>query len=139
VDGQADVVYGSRFLGSNEGMSLSHTVGNRILSLTARLLYGVHVTDIMTGHKAFSRESIQSFDLTENGFGVEVQITCGFLRNRLRLLEVPIGYRYRRNGVSKIDYMDGVKCILVLLSERIRKNRMEQQKTSGVLTGSMGE
>ena len=55
ISGKADAVYGSRFKGDVDGMSLSHYIGNRIISLSTRILFGVSVTDVLTGHKAFRR------------------------------------------------------------------------------------
>lgn len=112
--GSADVVFGSRFIGKREGMSLSHYMGNRLLSLTARLLFEVPITDIMTGSKAFSREVVDSLELRQSGFAVEAELTSKSLQNGWRFVEVPIGYSYRTVGVSKIHFSDGIKSMLQL-------------------------
>ena len=117
--GKADFVFGSRFLGTIRGMSRSHRVGNMILSLAAMLLYNTSITDVMTGHKAFSRRSIKTVKLSERGFGVEVELTAKFLRNGWKLAEVPISYVYRKRGRSKITYIDGLKCLIKLIKLRI--------------------
>ena len=117
--GSADVVFGSRFTGKSKGMSFSHYMGNRILSLTARLLFDAHITDIMTGSKAFSRAVVDSLELHENGFGVEVEMTSKTLQNGWKFFEVPIMYSYRTVGSSKIRFSDGFKCLLQLFSSRI--------------------
>ena len=106
---KSDVVFGSRFAGKQERMSLSHYMGNKMLSLTARLLFGAPITDIMTGSKAFSREVVNSFDLHEDGFGVEIEMTSKSLQNGWRFTEVPMKYEYRKVGSSKIHFSDGVK------------------------------
>ena len=118
IEGRADVVYGSRFLGRNEGMSFSHRLGNKILSLAASLLYRIKITDIMTGHKAFLRNFITPSDFKECGFGIEIEVTAKLLRQKLRFLEIPISYSYRRKGCSKISYKDGIKCLLKIFISR---------------------
>ncbi|MDH5266410.1 MAG: glycosyltransferase family 2 protein [Candidatus Bathyarchaeota archaeon] len=119
LQGRADFVFGSRFLGTIKEMSRSHRVGNMILSLAARLLYNAPITDVMTGHKAFSRRSLKTVKLSERGFGVEVELTAKFLGNGWKLAEVPISYVYRNKGRSKITYIDGLKCLVKLLKLRI--------------------
>lgn len=118
IKGKADFVFGSRFLGTIEDMSKSHKFGNTILSLVASLLYNIRITDIMTGHKAFSRESLTTVRLNELGFGVEVELTSKFLANGWRLAEVPISYAYRKKGKSKIAGLDGLKCLIKLFRLR---------------------
>lgn len=118
LEKQADIVFGSRFLGTNIGMSVSHKLGNIILSLVTRLRYDVKVTDVMTGHKAFSREVIDSIELSANGFEVEIEITKKLLSQRWRLQEVPIFYVRRQYGEAKIRASDGFICLLKLLFGR---------------------
>jgi len=115
LQGKADFVFGSRFLGTIKGMSWSHKVGNMILSFAARLLYNTPITDIMTGHKAFSRILIETVELSELRFGVEVELTAKLFGNGWKLEEVPIAYEYRRKGKSKIMYIDGLKCLVKLV------------------------
>jgi len=115
----ADAVFGSRFLGKIDGMSHSHWFGNRILSIAASLLYGVSISDVMTGHKAFLKKSLRTLKLNENGFEVEVELTAKLLRNGWKLAEVPTSYSYRRKGLSKIGYLDGLRCLAKLVVFRI--------------------
>ena len=117
--GRADVVFGSRFKGECLGMSFSHFVGNKILCLATGLLYGVFVSDVMTGHKAFSRRAIESCELSERGFAVETEIASKALKNSCRFVEVPIKYSYRRHDASKIGYLDGFKALWKLVSGRL--------------------
>jgi len=122
VAGQADVVFGSRFLGSCAGMSTSHRVGNWILSAMTTLLFFRRITDVMTGHKAFSRYALRDLVWDENGFAAEIGIAVAVLANKqLRLIEVPISYEYRRKGSSKIRFRDGLACLLRLGKLRIRR------------------
>ena len=117
--GRADVVFGSRFKGECLGMSFFHFVGNKILSLATSLLYGVLVSDVMTGHKAFSRRAIKSCELSERGVAVETEIASRSLKNCCRFAEVPIKYSYRQHGASKICYLDGFKALWKLVSGRL--------------------
>jgi glycosyltransferase involved in cell wall biosynthesis len=118
TEGQSDIVYGSRFEGRPEGMSLSHFIGNSILSFVARCLYSVKITDIMTGQKAFRRNVLESVKLEENGFAVEIELTCAGLSGKQyqKYTEIPIPYSYRQHGVSKIVYMDGFKSLVKLFA-----------------------
>jgi len=104
-------------------MSFSHFVGNLLLSLTARFLYNEQVTDIMTGQKAFRRSVLNSADIKENGFAVEVELTCLSLNNcDQRFTEVPVPYSYRKYGVSKIGFLDGITSFAKLLILFLRVN-----------------
>lgn len=122
--GEVDVVFGSRFKGKCQGMSFSHFVGNKLLSLTARILFGVPITDIMTGHKVFSRAVADSFDLKEDGFNIEVEIASQSLQNGWRFAEIPITYTYRNFGTSKIAFFDGITSLMKLLEDRLRPDRV---------------
>jgi glycosyltransferase involved in cell wall biosynthesis len=115
---KADAVYGSRFKGNTDGMSFSHYIGNRIISLSTRILFGVSVTDVMTGHKAFHRKIFNPIPIKEKGFTVEIEITARILRNNWRLIEIPIAYSYRKHGVAKINYADGLRSLLKVIRER---------------------
>ena len=114
--GSMDIVYGSRFNHRPEGMTLSHFIGNFILSIVARLVYNIKITDIMTGQKAFRRSVLDSIDLKENGFAVEIEITCLSFNCSRRFTEVYIPYSYRNHGVSKLVNLDGFKSLAMLLS-----------------------
>lgn len=117
---EVDVVYGTRlFNGSPEGMSFSHYVGNRILSFVAAMVFGVKLTDVMTGYKAFSRKILDSFKIESNGFGIEIELTAKSLGNGWKFKEIPLEYRYRQRGASKIKYKDGLQCLLQLFTARV--------------------
>ena len=120
LSGEADVVYGSRFSSKPFGMSFMHFLGNIILSLVASLLYGKRITDIMTGYKAFSNEVLESVDLKEDGFCVEVELTSQILQNEWKFIEVPIDYTYRPNGMSKIRNIDGLKSFIHLFVNALK-------------------
>jgi len=119
IQGQADVVFGSRFMGTYKGMSVSHELGNKVLSLVMTLLYNVRVTDVMTGHKAFSREAIDSIGISASGFEVETEITGKLLKDQWRFKEVPIFYTRRQHGKSKIRFVDGFTSLVKVFSDRM--------------------
>jgi glycosyltransferase involved in cell wall biosynthesis len=119
LNGEADVVFGSRFRKKPYGMSLSHFLGNIMLSLAASLIYSERITDIMTGYKAFSKKVLKSVEINQKGFLIEVELTDQILRNGWRFQEVPIYYTYRNKGVSKITNRDGLKSLLLIFSQII--------------------
>lgn len=118
ADNSVDMVYGSRFNSRPEGMSISHYIGNSILSAVAGFLYAVKINDIMTGQKAFRRDLLEAAELKENGFAVEIEITTIGLNGseQTKYGEVPIPYSYRQHGVSKIGYIDGFKSLIKLFA-----------------------
>ena len=121
ISGKADAVYGSRFKGDVDGMSLSHYIGNRIISLSTRILFGASVTDVLTGHKAFRRKIFNSTSIKENDLTVGIELTAQILKNHWRLTEIPIVYSYRKSGVAKINYADGLRCLLKAIRERFQR------------------
>jgi len=115
--GEADVVFGSRFLGNIKDMSLTHNIGNKILTFITRLLYGSSITDMETGHKAFRRRVIKDIHLTANRFEIEPEITAKILMAGYRIFEVPVDYTARREG-KKIGIKDGFAALKWLLLYR---------------------
>lgn len=118
VDGKADVVFGSRFRGSEAHRVLYfwHAVGNRFLTLLSNMITNLNLTDMETGFKAFRRELIQQLKLEEDRFGFEPEITAKVARLGVPIYEVAISYSGRTYAQGKkIDWRDGVsalKCIL---------------------------
>src|SRR5206468_3129314 len=93
LEGKADVVYGSRFLGSSHRVLFFwHSMGNKLLTLMSNMLTNLNLTDMETGFKVFRREVIQSIRLEQNRFGFEPEITVKIARMRLRIYEVGISY-----------------------------------------------
>jgi len=115
LDGEADVVLGSRFIGQFKGMSLSHNVANRGLSCAASLLFSRRITDVMTGHKAFRTEFLRGLDLRSSEFEIETEIVAKAIAKGYRVKEVPIKYRYREKGAAKINWRHGFRSLYVLL------------------------
>jgi len=120
LGGEADVVFGSRFKGSRNGMRFTNYVGNKLLSASTQFLYGMPITDVMTGHKVFAKRVIKSMDLTEDGFKIEPEIAAEVFRGGWRYAEVPIAYNRRTVGKSKFRFLrDGVTCFWRLMRARI--------------------
>jgi len=117
LSGQADVVYGSRFLGSEAHRVLYfwHSVGNYVLTLLSNMATNLNLTDMETGFKAFRREIIQKIKIEENRFGFEPEITAKLARftPRLRIYEVAVSYygRTYEDG-KKIGWKDGVRALV---------------------------
>jgi glycosyltransferase involved in cell wall biosynthesis len=118
VDGKADVVYGSRFLGGGPHRVLYfwHSVGNAVLTLLSNCLTNVNLSDMETCYKVFRREIIQSIPIEEDRFGFEPEITVKVAKRRLRIYEVGISYwgRTYEEG-KKIGWKDGVRALWCLL------------------------
>jgi len=117
LSGKADVVYGSRFLGSEAHRVLYywHSVGNYVLTQLSNMATNLNLTDIETGFKAFRREVIQKIDLEENRFGFEPEVTAKLARfsPKLRIYEVAVSYygRTYEEG-KKIGWRDGVRALI---------------------------
>ena len=104
LDGDADVVYGSRFLGTRGGRRVLyfwHSVGNSLLTLLSNASTDLNLTDMETCYKAMTREVADRLDLRSAGFGIEPEITCKVARLRARVFEVPISYRGRTYDEGK--------------------------------------
>lgn len=116
VCNQADVVYGSRFLGSEQhDRSLVHRLGNRLLTAASNLTTGLAITDMETCYKAFRRDAIRSFEIQQNRFGFEPEVTAKIARRKFRLREVPIRYAARGYAQGKkigvLDLVNALYCI----------------------------
>jgi glycosyltransferase involved in cell wall biosynthesis len=118
VEGHADVVYGSRFLGGpHRVLYYWHSVGNHLLTTMTNMVTDLNLTDMETCYKAFRRECIQSIKLEEDRFGVEPEITIKLARMPgIRIYEVPISYRGRcYDEGKKIGAKDGFRALYCLL------------------------
>lgn len=117
-DGRADVVYGSRFIGSAEHRVLYfwHSVGNRILTLASNMATNINLTDMETCAKVFRREVIQSITIEEDRFGFEPEVTAKIARRGCRIFEVGVSYSGRTYAEGKkIGWRDGVRAMYVIL------------------------
>ena len=124
IQGKADVVYGSRFLGSGPHRVLYfwHSVGNWLLTLLSNCLTNINLSDMETCYKAFRREIIQSIPIEENRFGFEPEITVKVAKRGLRIYEVGISYwgRTYEEG-KKIGWKDGIRAIWCLFKYSVKK------------------
>lgn len=119
LDGFADVVYGSRFIGGNPHRILFfwHSIGNRWLTMLSNMLTNLNLTDMETCYKLCRREVIQSLDLKEKRFGFEPEVTAKLSRvPKVRIYEVGISYygRTYEEG-KKIGWKDGFRAIWCIM------------------------
>ena len=126
IQGKADVVYGSRFLGGGPHRVLYfwHSVGNWILTLLSNCLTNINLSDMETCYKVFRREVIQSIRIEEDRFGFEPEITVKVARRHLRIYEVGISYcgRTYEEG-KKIGWRDGVRALYCLMKYSLKEHR----------------
>jgi dolichol-phosphate mannosyltransferase len=121
---QADVVYGSRFLGKGyfrhfPNVSLFNKLANFVLAWTVRILWGVKITDEATSYKAFRTSVIKSMDLKCAGFEFCPEVTAKVLNRGYTIYEVPIQYQPRTvDEGKKVRWFDGVKAMYVLVKYR---------------------
>jgi glycosyltransferase involved in cell wall biosynthesis len=138
IQEKADVVFGSRFLGSapHRVLYFWHSVGNRALTLLSNCLTNINLSDMETCYKVFRREIIQSIPIEENRFGFEPEITVKVARRNLRIYEVGISYwgRTYEEG-KKIGWKDGVRALYCLLKYSLK----ERSTRPATLPGPAGD
>ena len=116
--GKADVVYGSRFIGSDAHRVLYywHSVGNRVLTTLSNMATGINLTDMETCYKTFRREVIQKIRIEEDRFGFEPEITAKVARLKVRIYEVAISYYGRTYAEGKkIGWRDGLHALWCII------------------------
>ena len=114
LDGDADVVYGSRFLPSDRRRVLFfwHALGNRILTNFSNMLTDLNLSDMETGYKATKTSILKSIPIRSNGFDLEPELTAKFAKRGCRIYEVPISYHGRSyDEGKKITWRDGVRAL----------------------------
>jgi len=117
LDGRADVVYGSRFIGeTHRVLYFWHSVGNQMLTTLSNMFSDLNLTDMECCYKVFRREVLQQITLHENRFGIEPELTAKVARLGVRLYEVPVSYSGRTYAEGKkINWKDGfsaLRCIV---------------------------
>jgi len=120
---RADVVFGSRFLGSEEHRVLYfwHSVGNTFLTTLSNMFTNLNLTDMETCYKVFRREIIQKIEVEENRFGFEPEITAKVAKMGVRIYEVAVSYHGRTYAEGKkIGWRDGVSAIRCILKYGVR-------------------
>jgi glycosyltransferase involved in cell wall biosynthesis len=121
VTGQANVVYGSRFLDGTARAPRMTIAGNRMLTAATNVLYGSAITDMETCYKIMRAEVARSLNLTASRFEIEPQITARLLRGGHRIHELPVQFAPRSKAEGKkIKWRDGVRALQVLVNERFR-------------------
>lgn len=119
LDGHADVVYGSRFMGGNPHRVLFfwHTIGNRFLTFSSNMFTNLNLTDMETCYKLFDAKLLKSINLKEKRFGFEPEVTAKISRiKKIRIYEVGISYygRTYEEG-KKINWKDGVHAVFCII------------------------
>ena len=121
LDGRADVVYGSRFLGGpHRVLFFWHYLGNMALTLMSNVMTNLNLTDMETCYKVFSRQVLDSIELKCNRFGFEPEFTSKVAKQKFRIYEVPISYSGRDYAEGKkIGWKDGVAAIWFIIRFRL--------------------
>ena len=118
LEGKADVVFGSRFIGSGEKRVLYfwHRVANLILTTLSNMFSNLNLTDMEIGYKVFKSEIIKDLNLKENRFGIEPEITAKIAKRKVRIYEVGVKYFGRTyNEGKKITWKDGIRALYCIL------------------------
>ena len=122
IEGRADVVYGSRFVGGDchRVLYFWHSIGNRFLTLLSNMFTNLNLTDMEVCYKAFRREILEQITLCENRFGIEPEMTAKVARLRCRVFEVGVAYygRTYEEG-KKIGMRDGFRAIWCILKYNV--------------------
>lgn len=132
IDGRADAVIGTRFLGmTHRVLYYWHSIANRIITLSSNMMSNLNLTDIECGFKAFTRQAIEDITITEHRFGVEPELIAKLAKARvvdrdtgsrrpLRIYEVPISYAGRTyEEGKKIGWKDGVEAIWCIFKHNL--------------------
>ena len=121
LEGRADVVYGSRFIGgdSHRVLFFWHSVGNRVLTTLSNMITNLNLTDMETCYKVFRGEVVRGIEIRENRFGFEPEITAKLARLKLRIYEVGIQYNGRTyDEGKKITWRDGIRALWCIIRYR---------------------
>jgi len=127
IQGKADVVFGTRFMGTHRAFYFHHYAGNHILNLIANVLLNAYVTDLMTCYKAFKTDIIKSLTLKADRFGIEPEMTAEVFKRGCKVYEVPISYdgRTYEEG-KKIKWTDFFGCVYWLLRAAMRRAKVRR-------------
>ena len=118
IEGKADVVFGSRFLGEGPHRVhlFWHYVGNKFLTILSNMFTNLNLTDMETCYKLFKTEFIKEINIEQKGFGIEPEITAKIAKKECRIYEVGISYYGRSYSEGKkINWRDGFKAIYLIL------------------------
>jgi len=126
LDGKADVVYGSRFVGSESHRVLYfwHSLGNRFLTTLSNMFTNLNLTDMEVCYKVFKKSVLDNFELEEDRFGFEPEFTAKVARSSCVIYEVGISYHGRTYAEGKkINWKDGIRAIYVILKYGLFRKR----------------
>lgn len=119
INGEAEVVYGSRFKNHHANISRTTRLANGFLTSLTNVLYGGHLTDMETAYKVFRREALEGIRLRQVHFDFEAEITAKLLRAQRRIVEVSVKYNPRTPlAGKKISWTDGIEAIYTLIKYR---------------------
>ncbi len=121
LEGKADVVYGSRFLGGpHRVLYFWHYIGNMGVTLLSNMFTNLNLTDMETGYKVFKREVLKDIKIESNRFGFEPEITAKIAKGHFRVFEIPISYygRSYEEG-KKITWRDGIKAFFTIVKYNV--------------------
>lgn len=121
IDGRADVVYGSRFLGGpHRVLYFWHYAANKMLTLMSNAINNINLSDMETCYKVFTKDVLNTLRIRCNRFGFEPEFTAKVAKKRFRIYEVPISYSGRTyEEGKKINWKDGVKAVFIILFARL--------------------
>ncbi|MFT4978282.1 MAG: glycosyltransferase involved in cell wall biosynthesis [Myxococcota bacterium] len=133
LDGRADVVFGSRFLGGpHRVLNYHHYIANRLLTTLSNLCTNLNLTDMETCYKAFRREVLDGLTLREDRFGFEPEFTARVAARGLHIYEVPISYSGRDYSEGKkIGWRDGVAALWIIARCRLEEGRLSRGRRRG--------
>ena len=144
LEGDCDVVYGSRFLGNMKGMPRANYIANRGYNIMLRVLYGVKLTDMHTCYKMIRTPLIKRLKIRSNGFDYATELISKLLKKGVKIQEIPIGFngRTKKEG-KKINIMDGIECAYKLVRFRFttKESLFEEKSTTFwrfIIVGSAG-
>ena len=134
LDGEAQLVYGSRTFGSHTSFSYWYVIGNKGVNLITNVLFNAYVSDVETCFKLMPLSLYRSLEIKEKGFGMEAEVTAKLLARGYRPYEVGISYKARtREEGKKITVKDGFEALWILLKIRVREgSRTRPPQTAGI-------
>lgn len=117
----AEVVYGSRFMGVSEDMMGLHYFGNKLVTMTMNLFFGISLTDMETCYKLLPGDFIRAQKITASRFDFEPEITSKIIKSGMEIHEVPINYKGRMHSAGKkLTWVDGFAAIYTILKFRFK-------------------
>ena len=132
IKGRCDVVYGTRLFGCNTVyQSYRYAIGNKVLTHFTNILYNSYLSDLHTCLKLIPLTTIRELNLTEQGFGLDTQVTAMLLRIGVRPFEVPVSYFSRSHEEGKkINWRDAVRCVWILMRTRFISLKRTRRKVT---------